>query len=116
MPEHPALSLLREILDVGDKIAQALSRQNFEYLPELTQQRSLLLAQLQQHPLPESFDPEWEVLRVALNAQHRRLNELLAETERQLAQALLEVEHYKRARHQYQETSPRQVLREDLRG
>ena len=41
MPEHPALSLLREILDVGDEIAQALSRQNFEYLPELTQRRSL---------------------------------------------------------------------------
>jgi hypothetical protein len=119
MSEHPNLSLLRAILDVGEQIVQALNQRAFEQLSMLAQERSRLLEQLQQHPLPEAFDPELEVLRVALSAQHRRLNELLTETERQLARALLEVEQYKRARHHYQaKTSamPQPVLRENLLG
>lgn len=118
MSEHDTLSLLREILDLGETIEQALVNQQFGQLHELVRQRGTLIEQLRQHEPPDRFDPEWEVLRVALTAQHRRLRALLAETEQKLTHALVEVEQYKQAQRQYQgdAVAPRGILRAGLQG
>ncbi len=118
MSERDTLSLLREILDLGEAVEQALVNQQFEKLHELVTRRGTLIEQLREHELPESFDPEWEVLRVALTAQHRRLQELLTQTEQRLTRSLVELERYKQARQHYQEeTAPRRgVLRAGLQG
>ncbi len=118
MSEHDMLALLREILDLGEAIEQALVNQEFAKLQELVAQRGMLVEQLRDHEPPNGFDPEWEVLRVALTAQHRRLQELLSQTEQHLTRSLMELEQYKQACQHYQEeTSPkRSVLRAGLRG
>ncbi|SHL01987.1 hypothetical protein [Rhodothermus profundi] len=118
MSAPDTLSLLREILDLGEAIERTLINQAFEQLHELVKQRGTLIDQLRQHEPPSDFDPEWEVLRVALTAQHRRLQELMAETERQLTRSLVALEQYKQARQSYQDETPprRSVLRAGLQG
>jgi len=118
MSEHDTLAVLREILDLGEAVEQALINHEFEKLQELIARRGTLVEQLRDHEPPNGFDPEWEVLRVALTAQHRRLRALLAETEQKLTHALVEVEQYKQAQRQYQgdAVAPRGILRAGLQG
>lgn len=118
MSEHNTLALLQAILDLGEAIEQALDTQQFEQLHELITQRGMLIEQLRQQEPPDSFDPEWEVLRVAFTAQHRRLQTLLAQTEQRLTRSLVELEQYKQARHSYQDetVSKQGMLPVGLRG
>jgi len=118
MSEHDTLALLREILDLGEAVEQALVNQEFEKLQDLVSRRGMLVEQLRDHEPPNGFDPEWEVLRVALTAQHRRLQELLSQTEQRLTRSLVELEQYKQARQHYQEetTPKRSVLHAGLQG
>ncbi len=118
MSGHDTLALLREILELGEAVEQVLISQEFEKLHELVARRSTLVEKLRNHEPPNGFDPEWEVLRVALTAQHRRLQELLNQTEQRLTRSLLELEQYKQARQHYQEetTPKRSVLRVGLQG
>ncbi len=118
MSAHETLSLLRKLLELGETIEQALVNQQFEQLHELVRQRGALIEQLRAHEPPDRFDPEWEVLRVALTAQHRRLRTLLAEAEQRLTHALVELEQYKQARRQYQDetAAKRSLLRTGLQG
>lgn len=101
---------------MGEKLSSALAEGDLDSYFDLLDERGTLLEGLNEYQHPSEIDPDWLEISEALQEQHYVLTIAVAERERQMQEALTELERFKGAARTYQRSEPRaQILNSDLR-
>lgn len=109
-------SLLRDLFLMGERLASALVDGDLDSYFDLLDERGTLLDGLNAYQHPSDIDPDWQEISEALQEQHHVLTIAVAEREREMQEALAELERFKGAARTYQRSEPRaQILNSDLR-